>query len=242
MESKLEDQVRDAFKGRLDGVRGEVIEPQRVVSRVVRRRIGNTLAASVAVVAVALSIFLAPRIWETAKQPGVAAAEPASGGPQVAPPDSPGKAVASGQQEGRPWTLYGYATNTPSAGNGTAGDFCHAFRFGGELPGADYACGLGENTALVPPQYIDPVWMTPEHGPEVFYGKVSPAADSIKIEIPDRQTLPARIYDSPPEWAAPYSLFVGFAPPGTEAVTLVVRDAQGNELERRTIQNAPPSP
>jgi hypothetical protein len=141
---------------------------------------------------------------------------PVGGGPAVGSPE-PGGA--------QPDSVAGHPP--PGADRPPGGD---------ETPGEDYACGLGENDALVPPQFIDPVWMTPDHGPEVFYGKVSPAADSVKIEIPDRQTLPARIYETPADWAAAYNLFVGFAPPGTDVVTLVVRDAQGNELERRTIE------
>ena len=238
MASKIEDDIRDAFDARFDQDPGRVPhETRRVVRRVRRRRSSNVLVGVVAVSVFGATLFGLAQTWDSVGTPDVAQA--ADQAPrQPARPDND-TAVAAGEHEGRPWTLYGYATRTSADQNNVAGDFCHVLVFGDHGPGGNYACGLGENDALVPPQFIDPVWMTPEHGPEVFYGKVSPAADSVKIEVSDRQTLPARIYDAPADWAAPYALFVGFAPPGTDAVTLVVTDAQGNELERRHIEAVP---
>lgn len=239
MERKFENEIRNALETRLGRRYEAASAPKDLGRRVVRRRVGTAAVAVTAVLVAVASATTLPGLIEEFTSPPPIAAAGGSGLVERSQAPQNEEVVASGQTGGRSWNLYAYATELSSTGERVPGDLCEAFRFGSQTPGEDYGCTVGGNAPLTPPQFIAPTWLTPEHGPEVFFGRVSPAADRVTIDVTGGPTLRALIYPGPAEWATAYDFFVGFAPSGTSEVTLIVDDATGNELERRTLQAYP---
>lgn len=235
MSSELEDRITDAMKARLDLVRGGSVSRGAMASRIRRRRSARWGGAGLAVAVMTAGILVLPQTRDSSPASSAGAGQSTTSTLRAAGDQANGQAVASGEHHGRPWTLFGYATQTPAVGTGVVGDFCHAFRFGRETPGSDYSCGVSDNGPLTPPQFVAPVWFIPENGPNVFYGRVSAGVAELTVEVPDGQRFPGRIYDAPAEWGAQFELFVAFVPPTTDEVVVVARDAAGNELERREM-------
>jgi TolB protein len=144
---------------------------------------------------------------------------------------TPNVRIAGGEQQGLEWTWCAYRAIVTVDDEEPEPALCEEFRYGLGR-GSGGACLVGVS-ATVPSHshyFLRTSNPTEEEG-GAFTGAISERVDKVVLRLDDGSELDARIYDPPEGLGVNYRFFVGFAPHRND-VTVIVLDAEGNELER----------
>ena len=144
--------------------------------------------------------------------------------------------IASGERQGREWTLCAYVEKTKKLNQPPEDHLCVAANFGSGSPSA-YACsGLGATSGS--DYLLDVSGVVSKGGDALYYGVVSQRVGRVVLRPRSGIESEARTFEPPQQLSVDDRFFVGFAPPNMD-VTVSVEDGAGRELDKHVWRAEP---
>jgi hypothetical protein len=236
--NELERRIEAALEAKVGHLGRNSGAPPSAVSEIRRGRLGHAAAVFAGVLIVALGGFVATS--SILGQRATQVVRPAAGlreEANVGSVDGRGTVIAAGKAAGAEYDFSAYVRDEAGEEKDA---LCARFRYKNQSHD-DFACAIGWQDPMDPTSFAEGFWYLAPDGGVAVYGRVSREVSNLTLELDDGSQVSARIFDGGGEVDVPFNFFVGLPPDGTDSLTLVSRDSQGNELQRRSMSTQPQS-